>query len=148
MLDRARPVGSTADVDFWTSRSVTDTIRSHVNYMVSDSVLEAKAAAKIDGTASVGAWVKNANLGLAIPYEHNGERHDYQPDFIVRLAGAGERYLILETKGHDELYEVKQAAAERWCAAVNADGRWGKWTYRVAWSPGDVAEYLMESGKV
>ncbi len=143
-LDRAKPEGSTSDVDFWTSRPVTDTRRSHVNYMVADSALEAKAAGKLDGSAAVVAWVKNAGLGLAIPYAHNGERHDYQPDFIVRLAGPAQRFLVLETKGHDELYEVKKSAAERWCAAVNADGRWGEWIYRIAWSVGDVAEYLIE----
>jgi type III restriction enzyme len=143
--DRARPEGSTADVDFWTSRPVSDTRRSHVNYMVADSALEAKAAAKLDGTPSVKAWVKNAGLGLAIPYAHNGERHEYHPDFVVRLAGPGDWYLLLETKGHDELFEVKKSAAERWVAAVNADGRWGSWTYRIAWTVGDVAEHLIEA---
>jgi type III restriction enzyme len=143
-LEKGRPEGSSADVDFWTSRPVADTIRSHVNYMVSDSGLEAKAAAKLDGTSSVRAWVKNTGLGLAVPYAHNGERHDYLPDFVVRLGGPGERYLLLETKGHDELVEVKQSAAERWCSAVTADGRWGNWTYRVAWSVGDVAAHLLE----
>jgi type III restriction enzyme len=142
-LDRVKPEGSTADVDFWTSRPVTDTERSHVNYMVADSGLEAKAAAKLDGTPIVKAWVKNAGLGLTIPYAHNGEKHEYQPDFIVRLAVPTLQYLLIETKGHDELYEVKKAAAERWCAAVNADGRWGFWEYRIAWSVGDVAEYLL-----
>jgi type III restriction enzyme len=91
----------------------------------------------------VAAWVKNAGLGLTIPYSHNGEPHEYQPDFIVRLAGAGERYLLLETKGHDDLVEVKRSAALRWVAAVNADGRWGVWTYQIAWTVGDVAEHLM-----
>jgi type III restriction enzyme len=120
-------------------------MKSHVNYMVSDSGLEAKAAAKLDGSAAVAAWVKNTGLGLAIRYVHNGEPHDYQPDFVIRFAGTGERYIMLETKGHDELVEVKKAAAERWCAAVTADGRWGEWSYRIAWTVGDVAEYLMEA---
>jgi type III restriction enzyme len=145
-LDRMRPEGSTADVDFWTSREVSDTIRSHVNYVVSDSGLEAKTAAKLDGAAAVRAWVKNAGLGLAVPFVHNGERHDYLPDFIVRLTGEGERYLLLETKGYDELVEVKKSAAERWCAAVTADGRRGRWIYRVAYSVGDVAEFLLAEG--
>lgn len=143
-LEKGRPEGSTGDVDFWTSRPVADTVRNHVNYMVSDSGLEAKTAAKLDGTPSVLAWVKNAGLGLAVPYSHNGERHDYLPDFVVRLAGPGERYLMLEAKGHDDLFEVKKSAAERWCAAVTADGRWGEWIYRIAWSVGDVAEYLTQ----
>jgi hypothetical protein len=28
---------------------------------------------------------------------------------------------------------------------VNADGRWGSWTYRIAWTVGDVAEHLIEA---
>lgn len=142
--EKGRSEGSTHDVDFWTSRPVADTVRSHVNYMVSDSGLEAKTAVKLDGSPAVKAWVKNTGLGLVVPYVHNGEKHGYQPDFIVRLQGPELRFLLLETKGHDELYEVKAAAATRWCAAVNADGRWGQWEYRIAWSVGDVAEHLME----
>ena len=42
------------------------------------------------------SFVKNAGLGFAIPWLHNGEHHEYLPDFIVRLVGGGERYLILE----------------------------------------------------
>ncbi|HEV2231954.1 MAG TPA: hypothetical protein VGV68_00965, partial [Terriglobia bacterium] len=69
---------------------------------------------------------------FAIPYLHNGQMHDYIPDFIVRLKGGGARYLILETKGYDPLEDVKRAAAERWAAAVNADGTYGRWQYAVA----------------
>lgn len=144
-LEKSRPEGSTKDVNFWTSRSVADTRRSHVNYMVSDSALEARAAVKLDDSPAVHCWVKNTGLGLAIPYVHNGERHDYQPDFIIRLRGSEREHLLLETKGHDDLVEVKQSAAERWCAAVTADGRWGRWTYRLAYSVGDVAEWLLEA---
>ena len=89
------------------------------------------------------AWVKNAGLGLRIPYVNGGQRHDYLPDFIVRLADdTAERYLILEMKGHDPLVEVKRIEAERWCAAVTADGKYGSWVYRLAWKDTDVAEIL------
>jgi hypothetical protein len=37
--------------------------------------------------------VKNAGLGFAISYHHNGQPHDYVPDFIVRLAGEPLRHL-------------------------------------------------------
>lgn len=77
------------------------------------------------------SFVKNAGLGFAIPYLHNGEHHEYLPDFIVRLAGGGERYLILETKGYDPLQDVKTQAAERWVRAVNAGGGFGSWQYAV-----------------
>ena len=52
------------------------------------------------------------------------------PDFLVRLQDE-EHYLILETKGYDELKEIKRSAARRWVAAVNADGRHGKWQYEM-----------------
>jgi len=32
---------------------------------------------------------------------------------------------------YNPLKEVKQSAAERWVAAVNADGAHGRWCYRV-----------------
>ncbi|MGA9452488.1 MAG: hypothetical protein WBW41_14230 [Verrucomicrobiia bacterium] len=76
--------------------------------------------------------MKNAGLGFAIPYLHNGQMHDYQPDFIIRLDTPDERYLVLETKGYDPLLEVKQAAAQRWCSAVNAHGEFGRWSYKLA----------------
>jgi len=66
-----------------------------------------------------------AGLGLGIPYLHNGEQHEYVPDFLVRLARTRDRFLILEPKGYDPLKDVKRAAAERWCAAVNAHGGFG-----------------------
>src|SRR5438105_7216391 len=86
----------------------------------------------------VSAWVKNAGLGFAIPYLHNGQMHDYVPDFIVRLNGAEQRQLIIETKGYDPLEEVKRGAAERWTKAVNAEGSFGRWTYMLAKKVTDI----------
>ena len=40
--------------------------------------------------------------------------------------------LILETKGFDDLAEVKSGAAQRWVAAVNADGQFGSWRFEMA----------------
>jgi type III restriction enzyme len=128
-----RPPGTTADVDFWTSRDVCEVNRSHVNYVVADTLRWEQAAAfHIDRHEATDAFVKNASLGFFIPYLHNGQRHDYLPDFIVRLNDADGTHLILETKGYDPLAEVKIAAARRWVAAVNADGSFGKWRYEIA----------------
>jgi hypothetical protein len=41
-------------------------------------------------------------------------------------------HLILETKGFDPLEEIKGQAAQRWVAAVNADGSYGRWGYSAA----------------
>ncbi|MEK6631088.1 MAG: type III restriction endonuclease subunit R, partial [Acidobacteriota bacterium] len=134
-----RGPGSTADVDFWTSRDVRAVERSHVNFVVADTKKwEQSAAYVLDTHRLVSAFVKNAGLGFAIPYVHNGQAHDYVPDFIVRLAGSEVRYLILETKGFDPLEEIKVAAAERWVRAVNGDGSHGVWVYGLAKKVGDI----------
>jgi type III restriction enzyme len=113
-LENSRGPGSTHDVDFWTTREVREVNKSHVNYVVADTrKWEQTAAYFLDTHPAVRAFVKNAGLGFAIPYLYNGQMHDYQPDFIIRLQAPDERYLILETKGFDPVAEVKMAAAQR-----------------------------------
>jgi type III restriction enzyme len=51
-------------------------------------------------------------------------------------------HVILETKGYDPLRDVKRQAAERWVAAVNADGRYGRWKYQLIEQISDVAANL------
>ena len=141
-----KPEGSTADVDYWTSKDVRPTTKSHVNYVVADTVKwEQQAAYRIDTHARVEAFVKNAGLGFTIPYLHDGQPHDYIPDFIVRFNTPNPEYLILETKGYDELEDVKRQATERWVSAVNADGKYGTWRYRIAKKMEDVSYLLMEA---
>ena len=75
--ETSRGPGSTADVDYWTSKDVREVVKSHVNYVVADtSKWEQQAAYILDTHPSVEAFVKNAGLGFAIPYIHNGEAHD------------------------------------------------------------------------
>jgi type III restriction enzyme len=127
-----RGPGSTADVDFWTSREPREVVRSHLNYVVPDTKKwEQSAAYVLDKHEAVEAVVKNAGLGFTIPYLYNGEPHDYEPDFIVRLKGEPRVHLILETKGYDPRKQDKKAAAERWVRAVNADGSHGEWRYEL-----------------
>jgi type III restriction enzyme len=138
-----RGPGSTAEVDFWTSRDVREVTRSHLNYVVADTKQwEQSAAYYLDTHPAVEAFAKNAGLGFAIPYLHNGQMHDYMPDFLIRLKTDPPRYLILETKGYDPLEEVKRAAAERWVTAVNADGTYGCWRYAVAKKVPDIPKIL------
>ena len=140
-----RKAGSTDEVSFWTSRDVREVVKSHLNYVVADTKQwEQSAAYFIDAHPAVEAFVKNAGLGFAIPYLHNGEPHDYVPDFIVRMNGG--KHLIVETKGFDPLEDVKTAAALRWVAAVNADGRHGVWEYHVCRRPEEVRGVLDQAG--
>jgi len=130
--ERMRGAGSTADVDFHTSREPCPVRKSHINAVVPDTkVFEQSAAWHLDTHPQVCAFAKNEGMGLGIPYLYNGESHDYVPDFLIRLHEEEAQYLILETKGFDPLKEVKKSAAERWVAAVNADGAYGKWRYRM-----------------
>jgi type III restriction enzyme len=143
IFEKNRSHGSTGEVSFWTSREVREVLRSHVNYVVADTQQwEQSAAYLIDTHPTVDAFVKNAGLGFAIPYFHNGQPHDFEPDFIIRLAGGGDRFLILEMKGYDPLAEVKKQAATRWINAVNAQGRHGTWQFTIARRVGEVQDAI------
>jgi type III restriction enzyme len=138
-----RGPGSTTDVDFWTSREPREVVHSHLNYIVPDTKKwEQSAAYYIDNHPATAAFVKNAGLGFSIPYLHNGQMHDYIPDFIIKLKTTPDTHLILETKGYDPLTDVKKDAAERWAAAVNAEGTYGEWIYGLARKPEEVAGIL------
>jgi type III restriction enzyme len=140
-----RGPGTTQDVDFWTSRPVREVVHSHLNYIVADTKQwEQSAAFILDNHPAVDAFVKNSGLGFAIPYLHNGQPHDYLPDFIIRLKADKPLYLILETKGYDELHEVKKQAALRWVRAVNAENSYGTWGYTMAFQPGEIAKQVAE----
>lgn len=141
--ETSRAAGTTADVDYWTSKDVREVLRSHLNYVVADTKRwEQSAAYILDKHPGVESFVKNAGLGFAIPYLHNGRAADYVPDFIVRLKGDPVVHVVLETKGFDELAEVKAAAAERWAAAVTADAHFGQWRYAMARSVAQVQDIL------
>jgi type III restriction enzyme len=139
--ERARGPGSTGEVDFWTVKEVREAAKTHLNWVVADTKQwEQSAAYRIDTHPRVTAFVKNQGLGFGIPYIHGGSPHDYIPDFILRLGNGV--HLILETKGADELEEVKAQAAYRWCDAVNADGAFGEWRYEIAHDMNRIPDVL------
>jgi type III restriction enzyme len=110
-----RGPGTTAEVVFfWTGREVREVSMCHLNYIAADTKKwEQTAAYYLDKSEHVAAFVKNSGLGFAIPYFHNGQPHEYIPDFLARLNGPTAQHLILETKGFDPEAEIKQAAALR-----------------------------------
>lgn len=143
-LDRDRPC-STADISVFTTKEVREVARSHVNLAVFDTLTwEQSASYHFDRHPAVAAHIRNHGLNFTIPYLHNGQPREYVPDFVARLVGTGERYLIAEVKGADweNLAEVKKAAAERWCAAVNAAGEFGLWEYLLAYKVADIVAWL------
>jgi type III restriction enzyme len=135
ILNRYKPIGTTADVDFTTKRNVHSTQRSHVNAVVLDSSWEQTAAFYLERqTDHVFGYVRNDRPFLLIPYEYEGVQHHYEPDYLVRMKNG--KTTVLETKGEeDDQDRAKHQAARRWVTAVNNWGRLGVWTFVVCRDP-------------
>lgn len=132
ILNRYKPIGSTTEVDYKTTRPCYGTIRSHINQVVLDTASWEQAAAfRLEqAQETVSFYARNDHLEFVIPYEYLGISHGYVPDFLVRLVNGVT--LILEIKGYeDEQDRAKHQAAKRWVAAVNNWGQLGKWAFHV-----------------
>src|ERR1019366_6790391 len=79
-----KPLADPAQPLMWTTGRAVRLSKfcgSHVNYVVPDTKRwEQSAAYYVDKHPAVHSFVKNAGLGFAIPYLHNGQMHDYMPD--------------------------------------------------------------------
>ncbi len=141
LLNRYKPIGTTAEVEFKTTRPCFATQLSHINQVVADTqTWESSAAFKLEQAAQQGVvrfYARNDGLGLVIPYEYLGVDHSYEPDFLVRLdVPDTELTLVLEIKGfEDDRTKAKHNAAKRWVAAVNNWGKLGKWIFHVCRNP-------------
>lgn len=132
---------STRFVEFYTGRQPWPAHKCHLNAIVADTkTWEQAAATVLDAHLDVRRWVKNDHLGFVVPYRKDGVRRRYLPDFIVELT-SGQR-LIIEIKGEEGDAQIKAAAAERWCNAVNNDGRFGRWSYHLVRQPPDLMKLL------
>ena len=125
-------LGSTRYVDFLTSKEVRETIKSHVNYVVADTQeWEQGVAKRLEQMPEVLAYVKNQNMGFAIPYEHQGVGRHYTPDFIAVLEypDKSKLNLLIEVTGKkDDKKGLKvKTALEMWIPAVNNTDKFGKW---------------------
>src|SRR5262249_50355809 len=107
VLDPYNPGGSTAHVNFTTSRTLrweTDARRCHINWVILDSDWEAEFCRVAEEHPRVRAYVKNHNLGLEVPYRFGSDTRRYRPDFIVLVDdGRGDDDLlrmVIEIKGY------------------------------------------------
>ncbi len=135
ILNRYKPMGSTAEVDFKTTRPCYGTVKSHINQVVLDTgTWEQSAAFRLEQSPAVICYARNDHLEFVIPYEYQGIHHGYVPDYLVRLIN--EMTLILEIKGYaDDQDRAKHQAAQRWVAAVNHWGQSGTWAFHVCHHP-------------
>jgi type III restriction enzyme len=145
LLNRYKPIGTSAEVDFKTTRPCRATEYSHINQVVLDTdTWEASTAFYLEQLAQrkeIICYVRNDHLGLAIPYEYQGVDHSYEPDFLIRVAEG--QTAILETKGYiDNQTRAKHDAAVRWVSAANNWGELGQWRFVVVRDPHEMGSQL------
>jgi type III restriction enzyme len=138
VLDPYNPVGSTAHVNFNTSKELryqTDSQRCHINWIILDSDWEGELCRVVESHPQVRAYVKNHNLGLEVPYRYGSETRTYLPDFIVLIDdGHGDDdllHLVVEIKGYrGEDAKIKKGTMDTyWIPGVNNRGRYGRWAF-------------------
>jgi type III restriction enzyme len=135
VLDPYQPTGSTALVNFQTTRAVyaTDHRKSHVSHVVLDSPWEQELARVLEAHPRVVSYAKNQGMQFEVPYRIGRVARRYTPDFLVRLdVGGGESVtLVLETKGYRGLDAQLKADAMRilWIPGVNGLGAYGGWEF-------------------
>ncbi len=138
VLDPYNPTGSTADVNFTTSRTTrwpTDPGRCHVNWVIYDSSWEREFCRIVESHPRVKAYIKNHSLGLEVPYRFASQARIYIPDFIVLVDdGHGDDdllRLIVEIKGYrgEDAKDKKATMDTYWVPGVNNHGGYGRWAF-------------------
>ena len=142
ILDKERPIISTADMPMWlTSKPVWPTEKCHLNNIAADSSWELSGSFALDKMAVVDSWVKNDHLGFVVWYFEDGTPRRYYPDFVVRLTNGA--HVVVETKGqNDKTAQTKRKALQGWVKAVNSLGTWGTWYEVLSTHPGDLEGQL------
>ena len=138
VLNPYDPIGTTAAVDFHTSRTLrhrTDPRRCHINWAILDSNWEGRFCQVVERHPKVLRYVKNHRLGFTVPYTQGPETRTYVPDFIVAVDdGRGPDdplNLVVEIKGFrgEDAKDKKLTMESRWVPAVNNLGTSGRWAF-------------------
>jgi type III restriction enzyme len=136
ILDAYNPVGSTAHVNFNTSkedRYKTDSRRCHINWVVLDSDWESEFCRVAEAHPRVRAYAKNHNLGLDVPYLYGSTPRKYLPDFIVQVDDGRDDWLnlIVEIKGYrgEDAKDKASTMRNYWVPGVNNLGSYGRWAF-------------------
>jgi len=96
------------------------------------------------------AYARNDHLDFTIPYEWQGMRHEYRPDYLIRwrCKNGQEVKVILEVKGFEtEQDRQKETAARRWVRAVNHHGEFGRWAFVLCKDPVQLRNLLAKEMK-
>ena len=138
ILDPYTPEGSTRHVHFLTSKPQlwqTDARKCHLNWCVLDSGWEGEFCRVVEAHPRVLSYVKNQNLGFAVPYIYQGKEHDYVPDFLLLVDdGRGPQdplRLVVEIKGYrgEDAKMKKETMETYWIPGVNNLKSFGRWAF-------------------
>ena len=138
ILDPYNPTGSTAHVNFRTSKTSryqTEARRCHVNWAILDSDWEAELCRVVEAHPRVKAYVKNRNLDFEVPYTMGSETRKYVPDFIVlvrdRSYDRDFLHLVVEIKGYrgEDAKHKRETMETCWIPGVNRLGTHGRWAF-------------------
>jgi type III restriction enzyme len=151
ILNRYKSIGTTAEVDFKTTRPCFISTYSHINLVAADTARwEQSAAFRLEQAANQGLvhfYARNDQLGFTIPYDYLGVSQHYEPDYLVRLRDGVT--LVLEIKGMEtDQDRAKHQAAKRWVEAVNNWGKLRTWSFHVCRDPqmlGHELRYLVKT---
>ena len=138
LIDPYNPIGSTAHVNFTTSKTEryrTRADRCHVNWAILDSNWEGEFCRIVEDHPRVLAYVKNHNLGFEVPYLFAGEPHVYRPDYICLIDdGSGPDdplHLVVEISGfgNHQRDERRATMANQWVPGINYARNFGRWAF-------------------
>ncbi|HNB26442.1 MAG TPA: DEAD/DEAH box helicase family protein [Alphaproteobacteria bacterium] len=136
VLDSYNPAGSTAFVNFTTSKETrwkTDARKCQVNWVVCDSDWESEFCRVVEAHPRVRAYVKNQGMDFWVPYQMGSMQRRYFPDFIVQVDDGrpDPLNLIVEIKGYrgEDAKEKANAMRAFWVPGVNNLGRHGRWAF-------------------
>lgn len=142
MIDAFNPVGSTAQVNFNTTKPLrweTSMTKCQVNWAVCDGNWETEFCHVVEANPRVRSYVKNAGLSFEVPYVLGAIPRKYFPDFIVQIddgrtlsnGTADPLNLVVETKGFrgEDAKEKANTMDAYWVPGVNNLKRFGRWAF-------------------
>lgn len=139
ILDPVQPVRSTATAPIWYTAKPTQPVqKSQISHIVIDSGWE-KIGLEFERNRipDLVSWAKNDHLGFEIKYLWQGQVKTYYPDFLLNFEN--NRHVILEVKGQEkEQDKAKWNAAREWIQAVNSNGGFGVWEFKILKDPKDL----------
>lgn len=105
-------------------------------------------AQTLEDMTEVDSYVKNQGLGFRIPYTLDGEEHNYEPDFLVRIHDTDREplTLIIEVTGERKKDKVAKVntAKNLWVPAVNNHGGFGRWAFLDVQDPWDAKNLIRQ----